>query len=88
MEQWLLEQRQDDIVDTLKVLTAGIASAGNTRCIKCGDTMDVCAYCYTNDVLHLVKHDPLLLEQYLMYFNYDLEHMGWEQEARAYLEGC
>lgn len=86
MRQWLVEESAERIADVLKAFTASIVQSGETHCIKCFRAMSVCTYCYTRDVLDLVRHDKHLLSQYLTYFNFDLGHLGWEQEARAYLE--
>jgi len=87
VQQWLLEQRQDELADEVAELTRGVfANTGTTFCIKCDSVMGLCAYCYTKEVFLLIKSRPRLVSQYLTYFNYDLEHLGWEREARNYLE--
>ena len=85
VQQWLMEQRQDELVHEVQELTrCTFANNGDTFCIKCDNLMSLCAYCYTKEVFGLIKHHPDLVESYLTYFNYDLEHLGWEQDARAY----
>jgi hypothetical protein len=86
VQQWLLEQGQDALVLEVQELTRGtFANIGLTFCIKCDSVMSLCAYCYTKEVFSIVKEHPRLVENYLEYFNYDLEHLGWEQDARAYI---
>ncbi len=87
MEQWLHEQGAREVVEVVSVFTSGVARRGSVSCILCNRPMHLCTYCYTEEVLCFIKHDERLLSQYLTYFNYDLHHFGWEQEARAYLEG-
>ena len=87
MEQWLLEQRQEDTLDLLRTLTASVTEQGDVSCIKCCRPMNLCTYCFTRDVMPFFMNDPRLMAQYLTYFNFDLGHLGWEQEALAYLEG-
>jgi hypothetical protein len=48
--------------------------------------MGLCTYCYTKEVFAIVKQRPRLVAEYLDFFNYDLEHLGWEQEALLYVE--
>ena len=86
VQQWLLEQGQTELVENVQELTRGVfANSGDAFCIKCDNVMSLCAYCYTKEVFGLVKEHPELVECYLDYFNYDLEHLGWEQDARAYI---
>jgi uncharacterized protein YozE (UPF0346 family) len=87
VQQWLVEQRQNQLTDEVSELTRSVfANSGSTFCIKCDSCMELCVYCYTKEVFHLIKRCPELIAQYLEYFNYDLEHLGWEQEARAYID--
>ena len=84
MRQWLLEQGEDRRAAT--VGSFPVPGNGETTCIKCHAPMAICTYCCTRDALPLVRDDRKLLAQYLLYFNFDLGHLGWEQEAQAYLE--
>jgi len=86
MQQWLFEQGQDELAHRLRELTRNVfANNGNTHCIKCDSLMRLCTYCYSGQVFTLIKEQPKLVEQYLTYFNFDLDHQGWEQEARKYV---
>lgn len=87
VQQWLLEQGQAQLADDVNELTRGVfANNGDAFCIKCDSVMSLCAYCYTKEVFNLVKEHPRLVRHYLDYFNYDLGHMGWEQDALAYID--
>lgn len=87
VRQWLLEQRQEELADEVDELTRNVfANSGETFCIKCDNSMALCAYCYTNEVFGLIKQHPRLVKNYLSYFNFDLDHLGWEEEARTYID--
>ena len=87
VEEWLLEQREDELANEISELTRVVfANHGDTFCIKCDSVMALCAYCYTKEVFQLIKERPRLVKQYLEYCNYDLEHLGWEQDARQYVD--
>jgi len=44
------------------------------KCIICGKETSVCAHCYAEDALKIIKEDePELEEEFLTHFNYDLE---------------
>ena len=82
VRQWLLEQSETRLADDVLDTTVRDIIGGSTDCIKCHSPMGVCAYCYTKDVFDVIKRRPSLVNDYLVYFNFDLEHMGWEQSAR------
>lgn len=87
VQQWLMEQGETALADEVSELTRGnFANWGETACIKCDNLMSLCAYCYTKEVFHVVSRHPRLVSSYLTYFNFDLEHLGWEQDARAYID--
>lgn len=82
VSQWLLEQGQYGLLGEVDEMTRGVfANSGSTFCIKCDSLMGLCAYCYTKEVFDIVKRHPRLVADYLVYFNFDLGHMGWEREA-------
>lgn len=83
---WLRDEGREDLVEVTRP-APDFAIESDTTCIKSGRPMSLCTYCYTGDVMALIREDPKLLERFLTYFNFDLEHLGWEQEARAYLGG-
>ncbi len=92
VRQWLIEQQELRLAQkVLDITQCNIKNDlhdldknehGNTLCIKCHSPMDVCTYCYTKDVFDVVKSKSSLVAEYLMFFNFDLEHLGWEQDAR------
>jgi hypothetical protein len=87
VQQWLREQRQDELADEVSELTRNVfANHGSMFCIKCDSAMSLCTYCYSKEIFDLVKQRPRLVAQYLTYFNFDLDHLGWEQEARSIVE--
>jgi hypothetical protein len=86
VRQWLLERGQKTLADSVSEATLRVfANSGETFCIVCNNDMDVCTYCYTKEIFDLVKSHPNLLQEFVMFFNFDLEHLGWEREARDYL---
>jgi ferredoxin len=84
VRQWLMEQGQSGLMEEVDRMT--MSDHDGTTCIGCGNRMRVCAYCYTKDVFHIIEKRPELVPAYLAYFNFDLEHMGWERDARAYVD--
>jgi hypothetical protein len=86
VRQWLLEQRELRLAAEVLDATVQDIVAGSTNCIKCRSPMAVCAYCYTKDIFDVIKRRPALVDNYLIYFNFDLEHLGWEQTARDIAE--
>ena len=101
VRQWLGEKGQDALARAVGDMTRAIAIGGDhsrasrkrwcwshatTRCILCNSRMHLCAYCYTGEVFELVKEQTHLVEEFLTFCSFDLGHMGWEQEARTYIE--
>jgi len=87
VQQWLLEQREEPLAEQVSELTRSVfANMGGTFCIKCDSCMSLCAYCYTKEVFDVIKQHPRLVEEYLVYFNFDLGHLGWQREAETYIE--
>ena len=82
VQQWLMEQGQERLADEVNELTRNVfANNGDAFCIKCDSVMSLCAYCYTKEVFHLLSKRPRLMNEYLTYFNYDLEHEGYSKEV-------
>jgi hypothetical protein len=86
VRQWLLERHETRLAREARAITNGLDAPGETQCLRCGASMRVCAYCVTKELFHLVARKPALVAEYLTLFNFDLEHMGWERDARAYLD--
>lgn len=55
------------------------------RCIACNKkTAALCPYCFTNHVfneLKKMKVARMILKEFLQFFNYDFEHVGYSREA-------
>ena len=43
----------------------------NTRCIVCGDNMNICPHCYCKDVSEMID-DDLLKDTFIETFNFEL----------------
>lgn len=53
----------------------------NINCIICGKEMQLCPYCFTEDVYYWIKEvAPNLIEEFMVCFNFDLEHKGYSKE--------
>ena len=56
-----------------------------TICIKCRNKrVSVCPYCFTNFVFNELKKihaNKIILKEFFEFFNFDLEHTGYSQEA-------
>ncbi len=57
----------------------------STICIKCGNkNASVCPYCFIEYVLRQLKKinaNKIILNEFLEFFNFDLEHTGYSEEA-------
>ncbi len=68
---WLLTIGKQPMM--LRELYRGFPEAG-TRCVICGEESSVCAHCYCEEALNLIKQTaPELEEDFLSHFNYELE---------------
>ncbi len=84
IQQWLAEQREERLAGEVSELTRRVfANNGTTFCIRCDSLMAICLYCYTKEVFDVIKRKPHLVKQYMEYFSFDLDHQGWEKEART-----
>ncbi len=86
VRQWLLERGEIRLAREARQIASGLDVPGDIGCLRCGVSMRVCAYCVTKELFHLVAKKPVLVAEYLALFNFDLEHLGWERDARAYLD--
>lgn len=51
-------------------------STGKTKCIFCGEYMDVCAHCFSQEILDSLKaENPELEEEFITHFNYSLHEV-------------
>ena len=54
------------------------------RCIKCNKRAVICPYCFTFYVLVELKKinaNKLILKEFFEFFNFDLHHTGYSEEA-------
>ena len=55
------------------------------KCIACNKkTASLCPYCFTNHVfneLKKLKVARMILKEFLQFFNYDFEHIGYSRDA-------
>jgi hypothetical protein len=95
--QWLRERSHSELATDVRALTGQVAISaarkhrkhfrhGPIWCVACGAGMKLCTYCYTRDVFDLIKREQSLVSEFLRFWNFDLDHMGWEQEASAYAD--
>lgn len=56
-----------------------------TKCVACGrQRASLCPYCFTNYIFNLLKSmkvNRIVLKEFLQFFNYDFEHVGYSKEA-------
>ncbi len=57
----------------------------STECIKCKKArVCICPYCFTEFILDELKRinaNKIILKEFLIFFNFDLEHKGYYKEA-------
>ena len=73
VEEWLGD-RLPKLVPRLKKtgdVFRSYAHSG-TRCILCGDNMNVCTHCYCYEVNKLFENYPRLAEEFIEFFNFEL----------------
>ncbi|HIG98434.1 TPA: hypothetical protein HA231_03350 [Candidatus Woesearchaeota archaeon] len=73
VKDWL-EDRMPQLVPTVKKTGRMFASYAHqgTRCILCGDNMNVCTHCYCYEVNKLFQNYPRLAEEFVEFFNFEL----------------
>lgn len=78
---WAGERLGPVIADAVFDVTATLAyEHGSTWCIKCNKKMQLCAYCYTNSLIDILKSQPVVLAQFMYFFSFDFEKQGYEKE--------
>lgn len=77
-----LNKLNPELVPLFNYLTTNyIKVDSNVGCIICGREMQLCPYCFTEDVYYWLKEvAPNLIEDFIVYFNFDLEHQGYSKE--------
>lgn len=75
MEHWLLD-RKPAIVSLIRNTTTCFKSYTHDviKCVICGGNMNVCAHCYSKDVIDFIKKDKELVKEFLIQFNYQLDY--------------
>ena len=73
VEEWL-SGRMPKLVPRLKKTGEVFKSYTHTgtRCILCGDNMNVCTHCYCYEVNKLFENYPRLTEEFVEFFNFEL----------------
>lgn len=84
IEVWLNKKSQKELIISIKNKTNNLFKAvkneNNLKCILCSKELDTCPYCYTEFIYELLKKiKPELVEEFITYFNYDLEHTGYDK---------
>jgi len=72
MKYWLME-RNPDMVDDVKRATEIFKSFTHpaSKCIICGENMNICSYCYIQEVLETLKEkDKRLIREFLQMYNF------------------
>ena len=46
---------------------------GSTWCIKCGEMMQLCAFCFVNELSNMLQSNPQIRTQLLEYCSFDFE---------------
>jgi hypothetical protein len=71
---WVGERLGPEAASAVFDITDALAHRhGDVSCIKCDKHMQMCAYCYTNNLMGILKSHPAVLVQFLYYFGYDFE---------------
>ena len=76
--QWMKERGLEDRVSV--PLNDSVDS-----CIKCGDAISLCTYCFTKHVyeeLKIAEVPKAILEEFTRFFHFDLERLGYFSKAR------
>ncbi len=74
ISDWL-EKKDFSLKNKVEVLTELLfLNRGDTACIKCGNSIGLCNYCYTEEVGDWLKREvPELEKRFREYFNYHLK---------------
>lgn len=60
-------------------------AGSSSKCVTCGKLRaSLCPYCFTNYVFNLLKNmkvNRIILKEFLQFFNYDFEHVGYSKDA-------
>ncbi len=85
IKDWL-SQKKPSLNKHLKTVSKEyVFGLEKTHCIICGRLMNLCTYCYTAEVFDLLKEKaPELIEEFVLFFNFDLFYEGYKKEAEIY----
>ena len=73
---WVAERLGPVAAQEVFTITGALVyPGGDTWCIKCDKTMQLCAYCYTNGVMSILKNHPVVLDQFVHYFGFEFERL-------------
>lgn len=62
----------------------GYTDYDGTTCIKCGDVMHLCPYCYTENVFKWLKNNrPRAAGEFLQFFSFDLGGRGYSRRQEV-----
>jgi len=83
---WLNEVRSD-LVDEFRSISNDfkLNTFDSSKCVICGNSMSICAYCYTEHILSWLLdkiQDTDLIREFMQFFNFDLEHQGYEKQLK------
>lgn len=59
----------------------------SVQCVACKHKRaSLCPYCFTNNVFNILKDmkvNKIMLREFLQFFNYDFDHVGYSKDAEA-----
>lgn len=87
MTTWLLETRPE-LIGAFNDKTEEILPQTNMedKCVITGKKMSLCPYCYTEHIFYWLRSinlDKDLLKEYLTFFHYDGERLGYWANAES-----
>lgn len=44
---------------------------GTTHCIKCQNPMQICGYCFSDELLNILQSHPVVMAQFLYYMSFE-----------------
>ena len=78
IKEWLNEKELNEVLTGMEFER----THDSAMCIMCGKPVGICTYCFTKEVYELIKEKHSeLVKEYLKFFNFDLEHKGYEYDA-------
>lgn len=69
---WMGERLGPAAASAVFEITAALSYPGeNISCIKCVSPMHLCGYCFTNELMDILKGHPVVLAQFLFHFGFE-----------------